>query len=34
MNRDEHNFWIAVLGLFLFGAIIGFMAGIAVSILL
>ena len=34
MERDEHNFWIAVLGLFLFGAIIGFVAGIAVSILL
>lgn len=34
MNRDEHNFWLTVAALFLFGAIIGFMAGIAVSILI
>ena len=31
--KDEHNFWIAVLGLFLLGVIVGFMAGIAISVL-
>ena len=33
MEKEEHNFWVAVLGLFLFGAIIGFMAGISISML-
>lgn len=32
MEQNEHNFWITVLGLFLFGFFIGFMAGIAISI--
>lgn len=32
MEQNEHNFWIAVLGVFLLGCIIGFMAGIAISI--
>lgn len=31
MEQNEHNFWITVLGLFLFGAILGFMAGIAIA---
>ncbi len=33
MEQNERNFWITVLGLFLFGCIIGFMAGIAISVL-
>ena len=32
MEQNERNFWITALGLFLFGCIIGFMAGIAISI--
>ena len=32
MEQNERNFWTAVLGVFLFGALIGFMAGIAISI--
>ena len=32
-REDEHNFWIAVLALFLMGLIVGFMAGIAISAL-
>lgn len=31
MEKEEHNFWVAVLGLFLFGAVIGFMAGIVIA---
>lgn len=33
MERDEHNFWITVLALFLFGFFIGLMAGISISML-
>lgn len=33
MEEKEYNFWITVLGLFLFGALMGFMAGIAISVL-
>ena len=32
MDQDERNFWTAILGVFLFGFFIGFMAGIAISI--
>lgn len=33
MEQNERNFWITVLGLFLFGFFIGLMAGISLSML-
>jgi len=32
--KDENNFWIAVLALFLLGFVVGFMFGIAISVYL
>jgi len=31
MKQDEHNFWIAVLALFLLGFVVGFLFGIAIT---
>lgn len=31
MNEKENKFWTAILGLFLFGAIVGFMAGLSIA---
>jgi len=31
--KDENNFWIAVLALFLLGCVVGFMFGIAITLI-
>jgi len=31
--KDENNFWIAVLALFLLGFVVGFMFGIAITLI-